>query len=928
MKKLLLTILTLIPAVCLAAWYPNAYDQTNTAAVDAHVLSLITNTVPTNIEVNFQMGQSYTNHYAPVITIENLAVSFAMGSSNNFAVTYGVVGDFTNLMTYGVPIYVTPFATAIWPFIPTFDVKTNQVYFFVDSSGVGVTAGFPYAAQIHYLIPGAGGGGGGGGSGTNGLNGVNGTNGLPGTNAINWHFSTNFSVTSVTNVDVTNSPYATAAGSATTATNLAGVSTVSISTNRPNSVTPEMYGAYGDCIELMDARIATGSSNLFSPSSPFVLTDTNKNAEIVLAGGSGGTNLSVKIVAFVNPSNVLVSAVAVSGVTNAQCYYGHDDSAAFITEVNLATNFSNGNVLIKLSSGKKYFIDGPWVNTTGGWSLLPLPISSNLFSNIQQMTITIEGDTEPSVITAGYQSGAPVLIFARSPTFSTNLDNGVTNCTAIGQAQGVPGYYYGFNYIKLVLKNLTVRTFDNPTISAIDGYRLGQMRLREKVTVDTGIDNFLRGSTQPTFNTYAIRFGAQSDNIDHGGDSLVTMGYNTGVSLGECTHIGDLCAVSCNSALELFSGHGNEIDYMYSFLCPTGVCPTPDISGGASIHIGMYDSESNNVASQPWQALVWDVADKGAGYIYGTINFGVGQFTYHPKLLNANNLYYHSFIDNKMTMPNLVVTKNFSVTGTFPANGAIQIPGSDVINGLVRWWRFDEPTNATIDVDFTDTGTSQSMTNTGFLKSGAINSGLIGSCLTFIPGTMYSYGNGYAFGTGDFTLSLWVNPVYIIDGTMFDSTPYSGSFANSFFIYFHGTILAPYLFQNGNSLSADIPCITNVWNHVVLTRSSGLCRFWINGVKGTNTVSNTWNDAGASAVVGAAGLPGASHNLWGSEDEVRMYSRALTDAEIGQLYNLGHGTVALLAQAPSINTSSLTLTNWPIYPHIGVAGAVTWTTNQ
>ncbi|MDO8523310.1 MAG: LamG domain-containing protein, partial [bacterium] len=80
----------------------------------------------------------------------------------------------------------------------------------------------------------------------------------------------------------------------------------------------------------------------------------------------------------------------------------------------------------------------------------------------------------------------------------------------------------------------------------------------------------------------------------------------------------------------------------------------------------------------------------------------------------------------------------------------------------------------------------------------------------------------------------------------------------------------------------------NTWAHGAITiDSSGNYVFYLNGVPdGTGTIANTTIFHGtASATIGEWSNPAALFP--GSIDDVRVYNRALTPAEILRLYNLG-----------------------------------------
>jgi hypothetical protein len=73
----------------------------------------------------------------------------------------------------------------------------------------------------------------------------------------------------------------------------------------------------------------------------------------------------------------------------------------------------------------------------------------------------------------------------------------------------------------------------------------------------------------------------------------------------------------------------------------------------------------------------------------------------------------------------------------------------------------------------------------------------------------------------------------------------------------------------------------NVWYHVVMLRTNGVVKFYVNGIQTTNTESST-PLAPTSFTIGSATR---CRFFNGMIDDVRIYSRAFSDSEVQQLYN-------------------------------------------
>jgi len=85
---------------------------------------------------------------------------------------------------------------------------------------------------------------------------------------------------------------------------------------------------------------------------------------------------------------------------------------------------------------------------------------------------------------------------------------------------------------------------------------------------------------------------------------------------------------------------------------------------------------------------------------------------------------------------------------------------------------------------------------------------------------------------------------------------------------------------------------TGVWYHVAVTRvqSTGVVTFYVNGsVQGSPQSTGRTADLLNSPDAFGGGCYGGTGNFDGMIDEIGVWSRALTDAEVTQLYNAGAG---------------------------------------
>lgn len=144
----------------------------------------------------------------------------------------------------------------------------------------------------------------------------------------------------------------------------------------------------------------------------------------------------------------------------------------------------------------------------------------------------------------------------------------------------------------------------------------------------------------------------------------------------------------------------------------------------------------------------------------------------------------------------------------------------------------------------------------------------------------------------DFSVSMWINPTTLTAATyysIFSTDGYGGGGNIGFNIYLYGTALRPWIeistsyydpFNTGT-------VATGVWQHVVLTRAyddkwelyldgTSLGTYNSQGIT-TNFTSTSFNNIGKSG--------NSSHYFDGSIDQTRIFTSALSQAQVTELYN-------------------------------------------
>jgi len=212
---------------------------------------------------------------------------------------------------------------------------------------------------------------------------------------------------------------------------------------------------------------------------------------------------------------------------------------------------------------------------------------------------------------------------------------------------------------------------------------------------------------------------------------------------------------------------------------------------------------------------------------------------------------------------------------------------SPLLVDILAYWNLNN--NGSGGVSLVDsTGNGYTLTNNNNVTLGA---GIIGGDGVF-DGTNYL--SNFSFtppGTGDFTYACWVNPDNLdgyydyvssrnTGGLSITSTPAEGGFSAGQIVVYTNT--------DGFVIEGSVATIpANSWSYLVFTCESGVAKLYINGSLDS---TGTFTGGITSTVfgIGASADPAFEFTV-GQVDEVGVWSRALTQAEVTELYNSGIG---------------------------------------
>jgi len=211
--------------------------------------------------------------------------------------------------------------------------------------------------------------------------------------------------------------------------------------------------------------------------------------------------------------------------------------------------------------------------------------------------------------------------------------------------------------------------------------------------------------------------------------------------------------------------------------------------------------------------------------------------------------------------------------------------------GLVSWWRAEGNANDAAD------------SNNGLLRGGmAFTTGIVGQAFSFngsdadirVPAAP-----GLNVGLGDgFTIEVWINPADVTEwhpvvewnsgffGVNFSVADTSGAGPGSLWIDVKDTGFNDHFFSTAGGL-----LVSNAWQHVAVTylKSTGLTVLYINGVpRAQQTLGSFTPRTIGDLYIGLRPYDGgAGARFAGLMDEVSLYNRALTPAEIQTIYSAG-----------------------------------------
>ena len=191
-------------------------------------------------------------------------------------------------------------------------------------------------------------------------------------------------------------------------------------------------------------------------------------------------------------------------------------------------------------------------------------------------------------------------------------------------------------------------------------------------------------------------------------------------------------------------------------------------------------------------------------------------------------------------------------------------------NGLAASWAMDEGNEGYI---YDSSGNNSTGTISGATWT---TSGKYGSALSFDGNDYVNLGSPASLALANTTIEAWIKP---------------SSVAGYYLIYGLSNLPKLYIDLNGrlvlyDATAANTVLTPNVWTHVVATSDGTNVRYYINGVPDGTVAHVSWSATPSQVKIGRDPA-GTTQNFLGLIDEVRIYNRALSAAEIQKHYAEG-----------------------------------------
>jgi hypothetical protein len=290
----------------------------------------------------------------------------------------------------------------------------------------------------------------------------------------------------------------------------------------------------------------------------------------------------------------------------------------------------------------------------------------------------------------------------------------------------------------------------------------------------------------------------------------------------------------------------------------------------------------------------------GGSTSFTVMAVGSPQLTYQWRFNETNLL---SVNDAILTLPNVqsgnagnysvVITNLYgAATSSVAALTLAAPPCAAPASGMVSWWRAEGDV-----LDIQDGNAGVLIGNTTY------GPGRVGQAFVFDGnGDAAILGNPINLQLQDFTIETWIKratTAYVSSGPGVDAL-FLGYGPGGYGFGLDRVSGRPLLSRIAvDALTADVNISDTNWHHLAMTKSGATVVFYVDGVPYSTPPYYSVFTFNTSVAIGATG-EGFGNSFFGSIDELAVYSRALSTAEIQTIYNAGEAGKCTAPAAPTI----------------------------
>jgi len=288
-------------------------------------------------------------------------------------------------------------------------------------------------------------------------------------------------------------------------------------------------------------------------------------------------------------------------------------------------------------------------------------------------------------------------------------------------------------------------------------------------------------------------------------------------------------------------------------------------------------STQRNVNGQGWIPVNFSNISAGAPF---------GSLPIDPTN-NTSSLLYYTYATNgstyELTVPlesQKYLKQDLLVSNIDPAREAI---GSNPVlvsqeEGLVGYWNFDEGSGSTAN-DASGRGKAGILSGTSTPAWLSASNGKVGnSCLNFSNGYVLASGVGTGVPFTAYTLMGWINASTTVGTQIFESfgLPYLADSAGKDFF-------SAYINSAQVSLPGKTTLTPGTWYFIAASWDGSNMNLYVNGALDAHQAESGTASAVSTLYIG--NHSSLTYQFLGSLDDVRIYNRALSAAEIQAMYN-------------------------------------------